>query len=123
MSTPPERITARFHADAGFLSSVLRPRDTGVDGVTVWFFAGEPSRTESRQGPRIHVVLGERLSLESLADSVAVRLTAPPEVLGTLPDEVARQVIEFATINRKVLRRYWRGNLGTKAVLELLVRV
>lgn len=110
MSTPPERVAVRFHEDAGFLSSNLAAGDTGVEGAVIWVFAGEPSRTESQDGSRILVALGDTLTLDGLADSVAVRLTIPPDVLGTLPREVARQALEFAAGNRAVLLEYWQGN-------------
>jgi hypothetical protein len=122
MPTPTERVNARFVDDAGFLSSSLRSEDTGVDG-TVWFFAGEFSRDESQHGPRIQVSLGEKLTLDGLADSVSVTITSPPEVLGTLPVEATTQVVEFVDRNRDALLQHWDGEIDTGDVIERLERV
>jgi hypothetical protein len=123
MWTLTERMASRFTEDAGFLSSNLRSEDTGIEGAVIWFFAGEFDRKETQHGPRILICLGEEVTIESLADSVGVRLTSPPDVLGTLPSTITRQVVAFVEANRDVLLRYWQGETATSEVLELLVRV
>lgn len=86
----------------------LLPEHTGVDGVVVWIFAGEFSRTEAQYGPRILVVPGHELRVESLID---------------LPDKIEPQVVEWVERNRDVLLEYWRGGMATDDAIELLVRV
>jgi hypothetical protein len=123
MLTPPEKVAARFHEDAGYLSSTLRSEDSGVDGTVIWFFAAEPSHAEAQHGPRIQVALGDRLTLEGLATSVGVTITSPPRVLGTLPPDVVKQVVEFVDKNRDALFTYWQGEMATSDVMDLIERV
>ena len=123
MPTAGDRLADRFHEDAGFLLSTLGPEDTGIDGVVVWFFAGEPSHSDAHLGPRILIALGAKLTLDSLADPVGVTITSPPRVLGTLPGEVVAQVLGFVEKNQRPLLRYWQAEMATSDVLELLVRV
>src|SRR5687767_13033607 len=123
MSTPADRVAARFIEDVGFLSSTLRSEDTGVDGVVIWFFAGESSRNEAQHGPRVQVALGQKFTLDGLADSVSVTMTSPPDVLGTLPAEVAAQVVAFVDRNRDALLQHWRGEIDTRDAIERLRRV
>lgn len=115
-------VAPQYHEDAGFLATSLSPETTGVHGASVWIFAGEPTRNQSALGPRVLVVLGERLTADSLVDAVPVRLTIPPEVLGTLPPTVTTKAIEFATRNRDVLIEYWKGDLSTVVAIGRLVR-
>lgn len=123
MASPTEPLIARFHENAGFLSCSLGPETTGVEGAVVWMFGGEPTRDESELGPRILVVGGETLTLEGLANAVAVRLSSPPEVVGMLPRRVAIQAVALVDANRELLRRYWQGEMATGDALDLLVRV
>ncbi len=123
MRAPSERVTARLHPDAGFLLCNLLSEHTGVDGAVLWVAAGEPTSNESALGPRVLVVVGQKLTVDSLSEAVSVTLTVPPEVLGTLPHEVALKAVEFVETNRDVLIEYWRGEMATTELLELLVRV
>ena len=111
-----------YHEDAGFLAASLGPESTGVEGAVVWVFAGEPTRNQLALGPRILVVLGERLTVDSLVDGVAVRLTSPPTMFGTLPPSVEAKVVEFATRRRALLIEYWQGDLATAETIDRLVR-
>jgi hypothetical protein len=110
-----------YHEDAGFLATSLCPDTTGVDGAIVWILAGEPTRNHLEVGPRILVVPGERLTVDSLADAVAVPLTRPPAVLGILPPNVQKSAVEFAARNRNLLLEYWRGKLPTGDAIDRLV--
>jgi hypothetical protein len=121
--SPSKSITARFIDDAGFLATNLASDHTGVEGAVVWIFAGEFSRTESHHGPRVLVVPGRELGVESLSGSVAVTITSAPEVLGALPGDVERQIVEWTKRNRDVLLEYWQGRMATGDALELLVHV
>jgi hypothetical protein len=123
LSPPTERLAARFIEDAGFLASNLLPEHTGVEGAIVWIFAGEFSHVEPQLGPRLLVVPGRELGVGSLIDAVAVTITSPPEVLGSLPLKVERGVVEWVERNRDVLFRYWQGDMATSHAIELLVRV
>jgi hypothetical protein len=106
-----------------WLMSNLRPKDTGVEGAVIWFSAGEFADDERQRGPRLEVVLGDTLAAEGLKRAVSVRLTTPPEVLGELPDGVARHVVDFVEKNRDALLRHWDGEIFTGDVCRLLKRV
>lgn len=122
MPTGHDGSATRFVEDAGFLLSNLGPKDTGVHGVVIWFAAGEFS-TESQHGPRILVAPGDKLTLDGLADSAAVTITSTPEVLGSLPDDLAAQVIGFVQQNWVALLSHWNGDIDTGDVIERLQRV
>jgi hypothetical protein len=121
MPSPDNVTPVSFCEDAGFLLCNLSSADTGIDGAVAWIAAGEFTRPGL--GPRIAVVVGEKLTVDTLAQSVDVRLTTPPEVLGTLPPRVAAQAVEFVTRNRAVLLEYWKGEMGTSNAIDLLIRV
>ncbi len=111
-----KRVATRFIE----AMSNLRPNTTGVQGAVIWISAGEFAGAEAQHGPRIKVVLGEKITTEGLDKSVSVRLTNPPEVLGVLPAKVKRDVVRFVNVNRDVLLRHWAGELDSKETLELL---
>jgi hypothetical protein len=103
--------------------SNLRSSDTGVEGTVIWVSAGEFSGVDARHGPRIVVLLGDKIAAEGLKDAVSVRLTTPPEVLGDLPAQVTRQVVEFVEKNRDVLLEHWNGEIDSGEMIRLLVRI
>jgi hypothetical protein len=103
--------------------SNLRPKTTGVEGAVIWISAGEFDDVSAQLGPRIKVVLGDRITTEGLREAVSVRLTVPPEVLGELPSKVRERVIRFVEKNRSVLLRHWNGELDSKETLDLLERL
>jgi hypothetical protein len=103
--------------------SNLRPGDTGVEGAVIWISAGEFYGVDAQHGPRIKVVLGNKLTTEGLREAVSVRLTTPPMVLGKLSGKVEQQVIQFVELNRDVLLRHWSGKLDSKQAVNLLERV
>ena len=117
-----KKSAERFSPDAGFLMSTLGSEETGIDRVVICVCAGEFGSTGNQLGPRLLVVLGDRLSTESLKDATTVQLTSPPQLAGNLPPGIARQVTEFINTNRDVLLRYWSGGLGTRDMLDLLRR-
>lgn len=118
LTTPKRRLVARTSRIYLEALSNLRASDTGVEGAVIWISAGEFFDAESQHGPRIKVMLGEQLTADGLRDAVSVRLTDPPEVLGTLPVEINRRVIEFVHTNRGVLLRHWNGELATRETLD-----
>jgi hypothetical protein len=81
---------------------------------------GEFAGADLQYGPRIKVMLGEKLTLEGLDEAVSVRLTDPPEVLGRLPSKIKGHVIRFVHQNRDILLRHWNGEIDTKEMLDLL---
>lgn len=103
--------------------SNLRPQTTGIEGIVIWMSAGEFSGADAQHGPRIKVMIGEKLTSDELKDAVSVRLTEPPEVLGTLPGKIKREVIRFIRANRDVLLQHWNGELDAKEALELIRKV
>lgn len=118
-----ERAVARFVEDVGFLLSNLSSENSGVQGAILWFAAGEYSRTEAQHGAKLLVVPGESLTAAGLEQAVSVTLSARPRVLGTLPDQVATQVVEFINRNRGALLQHWNCEIDTMDVLEQLERI
>lgn len=103
--------------------SNLPPKDTGVAGVVIWVSSGEFAGTESQHGPRIKVMPGTKVTREGLQEAVLVTITNPPKVIGTLPAKLKKQVVEFVTVNREILLRYWNNDVSTREMLEGLTRV
>jgi hypothetical protein len=117
-----ERVMC-FAEDAGFLLSNLRPESTGVVGAVIWLAAGEFSTNEAHVGPRILVVVGAELSIDSLAHGVAITLSRTATVVGTLPAEVRRKGLMFVEANRDLLLEYWRGEMDTWTVIQRIAPV
>jgi hypothetical protein len=115
-----KRVAAKFQIEA---MANLRPSTTGVEDAVIWVSAGEFSGKELQHGPRIKVVLGDKITTDGLANAVSVKLTNPPKILGKLPSKISRQVVKFVNLNREVLLRHWNGELDSKEMLELLKRV
>ena len=101
-----------------FLASNLQSETTGIEGVVLWIFAGEFTGTEL--GPRLLIVIGDKISAELLRNAVTVRLTTPLKVVAKLPGAIGRQVIEFVQKNRNVLLQHWNGELASKETIDLL---
>lgn len=123
MKTLEERVAERV---AGFqveAMSNLRSKSTGVSGAVIWISAGEFSGKDAQHGPRIKVVLGDRVTRDALYGSVSVRVTRPPEVLGTLPPQVRKDVVAFIEKNYDVLLQHWAGDLDTVETLAALQKV
>ena len=115
MSNITKRV-ARFQLEA---MSNLRSKTTGVDGAVIWVSAGEFSDSDLQHGPRIKVVVGAKITSDGLRDAVSVRLTNPPDMLGTLPTKIRSQVVEFINRNREVLTRHWNGEIDSKEMFEV----
>src|SRR5262245_13785000 len=105
MPTPAECLTTRFVQDAGYLFTQVATKDSGIDGVILWFAAGEFSARETERGPKLLVSIGDRLTVEALSDAVAVTLEDPPRTLTALPQALERQVVAFVVRNRYPLLR------------------
>ena len=96
-----------------FAMSVLRPTETGVNGAVIWVAVG------ADDDPRLWVVVGDSIKAEELKSAVPVRLSSPPEVLGALPEVVAREVWAFIERNREALLGHWNGELDTREMLDV----
>ena len=122
-----KNVVARFQEKTSeFLleaMSNLRPKTTGVEGAVIWISAGEFYGVDAQHGPRVKVMLGDKITNEGLKESVSVRITDPPVVLGSLPGKIRGQVIRFIEKNRDVLLRHWNGELGSKETLNLLEHI
>lgn len=118
-------VVERFKSGGFYLEAMsnLCPKTTGVDGAIIWISAGEFAGAEAQHGPRIKVVLGDRTTTEGLSESISVRLTEPPVVLGTLPGKVKKQVLRFVKENREILLQHWNGVLDSKEAIDLLKKV
>lgn len=120
MTDIERKVVARFLLEA---MSNLLPQDTGVEGAIIWISAGEFHGVDSQHGPRVKVVLGNKITTEGLRDSVSVRISDPPVVLGKLPGGVRKKVVEFVDRNRDILLSHWNGELGSRVTLSLLKQV
>jgi len=125
MATSVERVAARFLEGRFLLEAMsnLRSQRTGVHGAVIWISAGEFAGVDAQHGPRIKVVLGEKITTEGLRDSVSVTITDPPRVLGTLPGGINKQVTDFVNRNRDVLLLHWQGEIDAAEVIEQLQRI
>lgn len=121
--TLADRVAARF-IEADFVveaMSNITPDDSGVEGAVLWISPGEAHGTDVQHGPRLKVVLGTKVTTESLRASVTVTIEDAPRVLGgTLPGKVRGQVVAFIQRNQDVLLRHWRGELNSKQALNQL---
>jgi hypothetical protein len=115
-----KKVADRFLKEA---MANMRTRRTGIDGVVIWVSPGEFSGADSQHGPRIKVMLGDKVTTEGLEEAVSVRLTNPPKVLGTLPAKVEKQVVKFINQNRNVLLGHWNGETDTEEMLKLIVSI
>ena len=105
-----QQVTARFQLEA---MASLRPQTTGIEGAVVWVSVGEFAGSEAQHGPRIKVVVGSKLTSESLKNSVTVTLTKPPKLIGTLPGKIKKQILEFVEKNREALLQHWNAEIDS----------
>jgi len=103
--------------------SNLVPKRTGVSGAVIWVSAGEFAGKDGQHGPRVKVVLGNKITTDTLDDAVSVRLSDPPEMLGALPGPIKKKVLKFLSLNRKTLLDYWALKLDTATMIERLVPI
>jgi len=121
-----KRVAAKYLQKHGFLveaMSNLRSNRTGVDGAVIWISAGEFAGSSSPHGPRIKVVLGDKITTEGLKDAVSVTIEDSPRVLGTLPGKIKKQAIRFVKTNSEALLRHWKWEIDSAEVIALLKRV
>lgn len=111
----PRNVVARFNMWA---MSNLSPHDTGVKGCLIWCSIGEFEGKAIKHGPRIKVMLGQKITSEGLADAVSVTLDPVPRVIGALSGRVKKQVLQFVELNRETLLQYWNGQLTTRQMLD-----
>jgi len=115
------RVAARFRKESLDLWAManLRPNVTGIDGVVVWVSVGK----HLRHGPRIKVMIGTRVTPQSMGGAVTVTLGDPPRVLGKLPTEVKEAVVRFVELNREPLLQHWNDEIDIFELGRLLHRV
>lgn len=101
----------------------LRSSSTGVAGTVIWISPGEFESKKSPHGPRIKVVLGNKITTEGLRDAVSVTLTKPPKVLGKLPAKIKKQATTFVRLNLEALLAHWNGDLDSVEVLAKIKKV
>lgn len=118
-------VAARFAGFDMWAMSSLRSKATGIEGVIIWVSTGEFAGADLQHGPRVKVVLGDKVSKEKmLKESVTIKISESPEVLdGDLPGKVKKQVIGFVKKNREVLLQYWNEEIDTQELIELLEKV
>lgn len=117
-----KRVVERHAFEMSAMSN-LRPRATGIDGVIIWLSWGESSGAELEHGPRIKVIMGDRLTQEALSKAVSVKLTDPPQVMGTLPGKVKQQVFRFIERNRQALIDHWSGDTDSQEFGAAIQRI
>lgn len=115
-----QRIVARFHRES---MANLRPEETGIKGAILWISSGEFSGTKIKHGPRLKVMEGTKLTADVLKKAVTVKLTDPPEIIGSLSGKLKTQVIKFVTENHDTLISYWRFEINISTLLKQLKRV
>lgn len=113
-----QQVTARFQLEA---MANLRPNKTGVEGAIVWVSSGEFSGADSQHGPRVKIVPGTKITREGLNEAASIRLTNPPQVIGSLPGKIKQQAVKFVQNNLKVLLLYWNLEIDTQELLDQLV--
>lgn len=114
------KVTAKYEV---FAMSNLRSSETGVEGTVIWVSAGEFGGRDSQHGPRVKVMLGNKVNTEGLDAAITVTLTDPPRVLGSLPAKVEKKAIEFVAANLGVLLPYWKNEISTREMLDQITAV
>ena len=126
MSTE-EKVAQKFlHKEGVFqieAMSNLRSKTTGVVGVVIWISAGEFSGSDLQHGPRIKVVLGDKINKEGLKNAVSVTIAASPKVIGVLPARIKKEVLAFINNNRDTLLAHWNGELDASEAIAQLNKV
>lgn len=96
----------------------LRPETTGIDNYVIWVSSGEAVR----HGPRIKVARGVKWDKKNNA---TIPLTGIPRVVGDIgitQDEFAK-IVEWITLNKDPLMRFWNSELATDELLDLLKKI
>lgn len=115
MPAKPKTVVARFNMWA---MSNFRPQDTGVLGAIVWVSTKEAYGKAVQHSPRLKVMLGTKLTHESLQGAATVTLLAPSRVIGKLPATTKRQALQFIALNRDILLQYWEFEIGTPELVR-----
>lgn len=91
----------------------------GVTYTIIWF-SEQAFPVDSERGPRVKVVLGEKITTPRVARAASVTIADPPRIVGVLPIAVADKVTRFVERNRDVLLRHWDGEIDSAAVSKEL---
>lgn len=96
----------------------LFPEDTGLP-VTVWV----SPRGRARLAARIKVCRGPGNRMVPSNTAVVAIEPEPRLVEGRLQAEYLRPVMQWTALNSEALLAYWRGEIGTGALIHRLQRV
>lgn len=114
----------------GFLQKIeitamsnLLAADTGVKNAVLWVSAGEFGGKDCAHGPRLKVMLGNKITSEGLDKATTVTLTSKPAVFGEIPAKVKKDVIKFIDLNLLILLQYWNNEISTREMLVAIQRI
>jgi hypothetical protein len=118
MATIQERVEI-------FAMSNLRSRRTGIEGVVIFVSAGRFEGKRSTHGPRIKVMLGVRVTEDTLDQAIVVSIADKPKVLvGEFPNaRLQSKVFKWVIKNKDTLLDYWIGDIDTVDMVEALKKV
>lgn len=109
---------------AAEIFSVLTSAETGVTGAVIWVCAGEPEYGQSGKLPRIYVVPGTEIQLNSVIGATMISLRVPAQVLhGKLAPRLTAGVCRFVEENVSTLLSYWNNEISTCEMLNKLRKV
>lgn len=100
--------------------SNLPPEDTGVTGAVIWVSA---NGIGLKHGPRVKVIVGNKVSDGNLKNSVSVTITNPPKVLGDLPAAIKKDAVQWVTLNQAVLLDYWNNRISTREMMNSIIHL
>lgn len=105
-----------------FAMSNLHSEDTGVSGAVIFVSSGEFEGKKSQHGPRVKVMVGNKVSSEALRKAVTVSISDPPRIIGDgkLSPALRKKVFTFITENKDTLLGYWQFNLTTREMLDAI---
>lgn len=99
-----------------------RGRERGVTYTIIWFSERGFKHVDSQRGPRVKVVLGDKITTPRVGRAASVMIETPPRLVGVLPIAVARKVTAFVERNRDVLLSHWEGEIDSETVGKRLRR-
>jgi len=107
--------------NASFLMSNLLPPNTGVNGTVIWISAGEFEK--GKHSPRIKVVVGDQITLESLSQAASITIIGSPKIIGNLPSKITKNAIAFVKLNQTILIKYWENEVSTREMLNSIINI
>lgn len=117
-----KKVADRYAFNKLAMANLLSDR-TGIKDAVIWVSTGEAYGTAIKHGPRIKVFQGTKATQEAQKNAVAVKLTTPPQVVGTLPGKLKKQVFEFIELNRETLLSFWNGEISDQTMKAQIQRI